>query len=228
MYRFFCKPSEDFHLWCARTEAALESNRALSMIQEDFLAEEGELSQAEKQNVAVARSVLNQGRGDRPLRLCFSARKNPYAMWKRLQNRYAASNTAKRVQLPARLAHMVYNGESMQDYIDSFESIFNRLEAMYSPIAEDLQVALFLSSFGEKKKSTFGHVIASLQTKKEGVNWEQATSALLQEYEEHVMWAGSRRQTKPITIGQALTAGNRLKGRIWEDRPSRSEGQTER
>lgn len=68
-------------------------------------------------------------------------------MWDRLQERYDASNTATRVQLQAGLQRIGDRSESVQEYLENLESIFNRLAAMESAISEDLQVAKFFSTF---------------------------------------------------------------------------------
>lgn len=94
VHRFFGKSGEDFHLWEARTEAALESKEVLYVLQSDVLDTETELTNEQKKHIATARAMLIQGIGDRPLRLCLSAKDNPQRMWVRLRERYAVSNTA--------------------------------------------------------------------------------------------------------------------------------------
>lgn len=118
-----------------------------------------------------------------PLRLCVSVKPNPFRMWILLREWYVVSNTASKVQLQSKLALMSYFGQPMQDHIDSFEEIFNRLAGMKSDSGEDLQVAMVLASpFGDKNISAFGHVIDSLQTIQEMLDWQTATVSLLQEY----------------------------------------------
>ena len=72
----------------------------------------------------------------------------------------------------------------MSAFIDGFEEVFNRPEGMNSPYPEQMQVALFLSSFGEKSKSPYGPVVAALQTSPQTLTWENVTARMLQEYEE--------------------------------------------
>ena len=198
VYRYFGKPGEDFHLWQARTEAALQAKEVLYVVESDILgtAEDGNLTEGQRKDTAIARAVLIQGMGDRPLRLCLSAKENPYRMWVRLRERYAVSNTATKVQMQSKLTRMSYTGQPMQDYIDAFEEIFNRLAAMESDVAEDLQVAMVLASFGDKNKSSFGHVLAALQTIQEKLDWETVTASLLQEYEEQLLRSGSSKGKK--------------------------------
>lgn len=78
----------------------------------------------------------------------------------------------------------------MSEYITSFEELFNRLSAMERPIENDMQMAMFLASFGGKNKSAFGFVFASLQSYTSSPTWETATARLLQEYDEQE-WASS-------------------------------------
>lgn len=85
--------------------------------------------------------------------------------------------------------------QSVQDCINTFEEIFNRLSAIDSPIAEDLQVAMLLASFDDKRKFPIGHLIASLQTIQENLHWETATARLLQESEEQSL---RQEHTKPV------------------------------
>ena len=125
-------------------------------------------------------------------------------MWQRLKDRYAVSNTATRVQLQSKLSRMLYKNQSMQDFVDDFEEIFNRLSAMGSSVSEELQVAMFLSSFGDKNKSQFGSVIASLQTRQESLDWETATATLIQEYEDQQAHHGGSGSSRDIEHTHAL------------------------
>ena len=67
------------------------------------------------------------------------------------------------------------------------EEIFNRLAGMDSAVSEELQVAIFLSSFGDLNQSRFGHAISSPQNIQNTLSWETATSRLLQSYDD-VLW----------------------------------------
>lgn len=219
IHKFYGKPGEDFHLWCARTEAALQAKEALSVVLNDALGDVEGLDDDTSKAIATARAILIQGLGDRPLRLCLSERNNPHRMWNRLKERYAVSNTATKVQLQGKLSRMTYQGQSMPDFIDSYEEIFNCLAAMNSAIPDDLQIAMLLASFGDKNQSAYGHVVASLQSIQESVSWETATARLLQEYDEIISRSGS--STKSSSEGQALTAktqdgSNRKQFKKWK------------
>ena len=47
-----------------------------------------------------------------------------------------------------------------------------------------MQVAILLSSFGEKSKSLYGAIVAAMQTAAEDLTWESVKARLLQEYDE--------------------------------------------
>lgn len=72
----------------------------------------------------------------------------------------------------------------MQNYIDDWEQIFNRLSAINSPIQEKLFFGMLLTLLADKRQSPFGHTISSLQVIQDGLKWEKVTSRLMQEYGE--------------------------------------------
>ena len=205
-YKFFGRPGEDYQLWCARTEAALQAKEVLDVVLNDPFEAGAVEDEATLRAIASSRAIIIEGLGDRPLRLCLSEKENPYRMWIRLRERYAVSNTATKVQLQARLSRTTYQGQSMPDYIDGYEEIFNRLAAMNSAIPEYLQIAMLLASFGDKTQSIYGHVVASLQSIQEEVSWDTVTVRLLQEYEEHISLAGNIPGSSSSGQGQALNA----------------------
>ena len=179
VYKYLGKPGEDFYLWAARTEAALESKDVLHVVTSDVLSQEGERMDEMKRCIATVRAILIQGMGSRPLRLWLSAKDSPYRMWVKLKERYAVSNTATKVQIQSKVARLVYKRHPMQDYIYTFEELFNHLASMKSDIPEDLQVGMVLASFCHNNKSSFGHVIASMQSVHDNLDWETTTARLL-------------------------------------------------
>ena len=65
---------EDFHLWAARTEAALQAKEILYVIESDVIAvppPNMEVADLGK-DVSKAATALIRGLGERPLRLCLS------------------------------------------------------------------------------------------------------------------------------------------------------------
>lgn len=165
-YKFSGNAGEDFQLWETRTEAALAAKEALFVVLSDVIGEAGDagLSDEQPKIVGQAWAVLIQGLGDKPLRMCMQFKTNPFQMWQKLHERYVVTNVVTKVQLQTRLSKHVYRGQVMSDYVDMFEEIFNRLSGMGSHIQEDMQIAMYLASSGDKGKSPYGHVISSMQT----------------------------------------------------------------
>ena len=204
-HKFYGRPGEDFELWAARTEAALQAQEVLDVVVQDYVGDDGQASDDETMlRVAKARAIIMQGLDAKPLRVCLAFKSNPYKMWDCLRKRYAVSNVATQVQLQTKLNRLMYEDQTMSDFIDSFEEIFNRLEGMGSPFPEQMQVALLLSSFGQKSSSKYGSVVAALQTLTDSLTWEHVTARLLQEYEEQ-QW--NSKQASSSTDTHALTAG---------------------
>lgn len=187
IFKFNGLPGEDFHLWMARTEAALEDRNAWSVVQTDVVGgatEPAPLTEEQSKAVSKARALIMQGLGDNPLRLCLHQRANPYKMWQVLSERYAKVNVASKVQLQYQLSRLVYRNQSMSEYLDQFQTVYNRLAAMGSVVEEDMQIATLLASFGDKERSPFGHVVAALQASDSEISWQSATASLLQAYAE--------------------------------------------
>ena len=83
-----------------------------------------------------------------------------------------------------KLNRLRYSNQVMTDFVDEFEEIFNRLDGMGSSFPENMQVAMFLSSFGEKNQTLNGPIVAALQTTASDLSWEIVTARMLQEYDE--------------------------------------------
>ncbi|CAN8068751.1 unnamed protein product [Agarophyton chilense] len=134
--RYYACHGEDFTLWTKRFEALLESKELLEIVTRNVLKEY--VSQPVPSdlalNISKARIYLVQCLGDKPLRTIATERKNPYTMYQKLRERYATVNAATRVQLQTKLHNMKYvPGKIMSEFVDEFESVFNRLEGMSSP-----------------------------------------------------------------------------------------------
>ena len=210
IFKFEGEQGEDFHIWSARTEAALEAKDVLSPVLTDMVDAEDltSVSQADRLSIAKAKATIIQGLGNKPLRLVLPVKDNPFKMWKALKERYAVSNLVTKVQLHTKLARMEYKGQTMSEYVAGFEDIFNQLSAMGTELTQDMKIATFLASFGDKSRSSFGHVVTVLQSKDTTVSWELVSSTLLQEYEEQ-MWASTAKDVtgkRPIDSTVALTA----------------------
>lgn len=125
-------------------------------------------------------------------------------MWKRLMDPYAVTNVVTRAQLLTRLSKLSYRSQVMSDYIDNFEEIFNRLAGMEASMTEDMQVEIFMASFGDKGRFTYGQVIASFQTIEENISWEVVTYRMLQEYEEKTLQLRNSDRVRSSSCGHAL------------------------
>ena len=191
IYKCYGKSEEDFFLWAARTEAALEAKKVWFVVDTNVMGDGTvQLDTSVVESVATARATFIQGLGDKPLRMCLTEKRNPWKMWARLHERYVVSNVTTKVQLQTKLARLPYRNQPMSDYTDAFGEIFNRLEGLESSIAEDMQVTMLLASFGDKNKSPFGHAIYSLQSGSETPSWETVTAKLLQDSDEK-QWLSS-------------------------------------
>ena len=187
-FKFHGRPGEDFDLWAARTEAALAPQDLLDVVATNVVGtadDDNPLAAETVLKVSKARALIMQGLDSKPLRICLSDKDNPYDMWSKLRERYAVSNISTQIQLQMKLNRLRYSDQVMTDFVDQFEEIFNRLEGMKCPYAESMQVAILLSAFGEKSKSSCGPVVAALQTTEGVLTWESVTARLLQEYDEN-------------------------------------------
>lgn len=214
VYKFYRRPGEDFNLWSARTEAALEAQEVLIVVRDDVVADRTqELDEPTKLKVVKARAIIMQGLDAKPFRVCLADRANPHRMWNRLQERYAVSNIATQVQLQAKLGRLRYDGQAMSDFIDAFEKIFIGIEGMGHAFPEQIQVAMVLASFGEKSKSSFGHIVAALQSAGQNLSWESVTARLLQEYEEQQWNHNSPSVASNSKAGERVLVAARTKHR---------------
>lgn len=138
IHKFFARDGKVFLLWSVRTRAALEDKECINVVERDYVGNNhvSNLSEDVRSKVAEARAIIIQGLGDKPLRTCLGEKDNPYHMWIKLRERYAVANIATRVQLQSKLARMRYSGQTMSDYVGSFEENFNRLTAMNSTVEE--------------------------------------------------------------------------------------------
>ena len=152
IFKFEGEPDENFHLWMARTEAALQAKKAWNVVENDIVGTADAsilLIEEVKKNVAKSRAVIMQGLGDNPLRLFLQERENPHIMWNILKERYAVVNVATKVQLHYQLDRLNYSNQTMSVYIDQFQTIFNKMAAVGSTVDDDTKVATLLASFGD-------------------------------------------------------------------------------
>jgi hypothetical protein len=68
-------------------------------------------------------------------------------MIQKIYERYASSTLSTRMSLMWQLNRLSYQrGKDIEDFVDSFASILDRLECMGAKIDEDLSVVMLLSS----------------------------------------------------------------------------------
>lgn len=184
--RFNADRNEDFQLWALRFEVLAEAKDLSSVLFTDAIENEDTdaLESALKAKIIKGRALLVMCLGPKALRTVAAEKKNPFRMYKKLEERYATRTPASRVQLQTQLHQMKYDsGKSMSEYIDGLESIFNQLNSMDSPVDPSMQVAILLASFGTVDETPYGPVISALQTMTdERLTWEAASARLLQEY----------------------------------------------
>lgn len=160
VYKFEGEAGEDFHIWSARTEAALEAKELMSVVTEDIIGDgTADLSAEVKRSISKARALIIQGLGEKPLRICLPEKHNPHKMWIMLKDRYAVANIATRLQLQTRISRMAYRSQLISELVNDFESLFNKLAGVGSAVSEDMQIYHFLAAFGDKNRSPFGHAV---------------------------------------------------------------------
>ena len=98
-----------------------------------------------------------------------------------MKERYAVVNVDTKVQLQYQMARLGYSNQSMSGFIDQFQTIFNKLAAIRSPVDDDTKVATVLASFGDKSKFPYGQLLTALQATDSLISWNMTTAKLLQE-----------------------------------------------
>ena len=78
---------------------------------------------------------------------------------------------------------MTHSNKAIDDYIDSFEETVNGLAVTGSLIVEDMQIALFIFSFGDPSRPRYGHIVTSLQILHDDLSWDTVTACLPKAYE---------------------------------------------
>ena len=190
--KFDGSKTSDFGLWLCRLEAVLEDKGiAHTIAPDDFparssltgveipsasiLAESAEFSAARKKAAAI---IIN-GLGDKPLRVVVAHRKDPALMLIKLNERYASSTLSTRMSLISELYTLSYvRNKDMGEYVDTYTSLLNRLEAMNAPIPGALAVIMFLSSLQGHFEAT---VAAIRSLSDDDLTWDDVTSRLIEE-----------------------------------------------
>ena len=106
IYKFEGEEGEDFQIWLARTEAALEAKDVLFVVIEDHMDGFVEVTSSVKLSIAKAKATIIHGLGEKLLRLILTVKENPHSMMKLLKEGYAVSNLVTKVQTHTKLSRM--------------------------------------------------------------------------------------------------------------------------
>jgi hypothetical protein len=160
-----------------------------------ILAEFAEFAATRKKAAAI---IIN-GLGDKPLRVVVAHRKDPALTIIKLDKRYASSTLSTRISLISELCTLYYvRSKDMGEYVDTYKSLINRLEAMNAPFPGALAVIMFLSSLQGHFEATVAAVLSL--SDKEQLTWDDVTSRLIEEA------SSTRSRTRP---GSAFAVNSR-------------------
>lgn len=199
--KFDGKPTSDFRLWLCRLEAILEDKSILYTIGSDVSTAGAARRVVDDQDKVAsdkskAAAIMVGGLGDKPLRLVVGVRKDPAQMMKKLNERYASSKLTTRMTLMTSLTNMTYKGGDMTEYVDTYASTLDRLEAMDAKVPTELSVIMFLASM----KGHFAPTVAALRTMSDdSLRWDDVTARLIEE-------ADTVKAARGSSSGSALVA----------------------
>lgn len=122
--------------------------------------------------------------GPKTVRTVAKDKVNPYKMYKLLEERYTTKTPASRVQLQTELHQLKCGpGQTISEFVDKMEGIFNQLEAAGGPVLESLKGPTILAMFGNVDESPYAPVVSALQTLADDkLTWEAVTTPFLLEY----------------------------------------------
>jgi gag-polypeptide of LTR copia-type len=175
--KFDGSKSSDYRLWMSRLEAVLEDQNIAFVLQERPSAgsstSDAAYSTACKKAAAIIINVL----ADKPLRVLVSHRKDP-ANIEKLNERYASSSFSTRISLMSELHNISYARNAyMGEFVDSYTSLLDRLEAMEAKVPEPLAVIMFLHSI----RGQFEATVAALRTKGDDeLSWDDVISRFIE------------------------------------------------
>ena len=205
--KFDGKPTSDFRLWLCRLEAILEDKSILYTIDSELRNATDTVATINDQDKVAsdkskAAAIIVGGLGDKPLRLVVGVRKDPAHMMEKLNERYASSKLTTRMTLMTSLTNMAYKGGDMTEFVDSYASLLDRLEAMDAKVPSELSVIMFLASM----KGHFAPTVAALRTMSdESLRWDDVTARLIEEADT----AKAARGSGPSS-GSALVVATRM------------------
>ena len=171
--RFDGKPTNDFHLWELRLQAILESKDLWQVMTSNAYVTttqatssqvtttvQGATSQAKStpQGLLIvtddqkckAAAFINNGLGDKPLRVVAGDIKNPQVMLLKLRERYASTKLSTLMSFVAEIHNLRYKNGGMGGYVDRNAALRQLLEAIYAKKPTDLAIIVSLHSMNGK------------------------------------------------------------------------------
>ena len=194
--KFDGSKSSDYRLWMCRLEAVLEDQNIAFVLQERPSAGSSASDAAYSAACKKAAAIIINGLADKPLRVVVSHRKDPAKMMEKLNERYASSSFSTRMSLMSELHNMSYvRNADMAEFVDSYTSLLDRLEAMEAKVPEPLAVIMFLHSM----RGQFEATVAALRTMGDDeLSWDDVTSRFIEEASS--VGARTRRDTAFLTM----------------------------
>ena len=176
--KFDGSKSSDYRLWMCRLEAVLEDQNIAFVLQERPSAGSSASDAAYSAACKKAAAIIINGLADKPLRVVVSHRKDPAKMMEKLNERYASSSFSTRMSLMSELHNMSYvRNADMAEFVDSYTSLLDRLEAMEAKVPEPLAVIMFLHSM----RGQFEATVAALRTMGDDeLSWDDVTSRFIE------------------------------------------------
>jgi gag-polypeptide of LTR copia-type len=159
--KFDGSKSSDYRLWMCRLEAVLEDQNIAFVPHERPSAGSSTSDAAHGTACKKAAEIIINGLADKPLRVVVSHRKDTAKMIEKLNDWYASSSFSTRTSLIYELQNISYaRNADMAEFVDSYTSFLDRLEAMEAKVPEPLAVIMFLHSMRGQLEAT----VAALRT----------------------------------------------------------------
>ena len=168
---------DDFSLWVIRVTTCLKEKGVFNLVK----TKEPLVTDERKKDKCLA--ILINSLGDRPLRAVQTVADDPKEVWDKLHARYASSGASRRVALQTEaLTKRWDESMDMEDYVTSFENLYERLEKMGNKVPEETRLSTLLTSFQLSESKEHNNLIEAIKTvDEERFTWEVATSRLIEE-----------------------------------------------
>ena len=163
------------------------------------------------ERVKRAKALLVSCLGDKPLRTVQSLSDSPAKMREKLEEIFATKSSASRIMFMSCLfTYKYFPGNDMGDHIDELDSMMNKLSAMGTKIAEELRVAILLTSLSDEKDLEI--VVAALKTKEE-LTWNGVCARLCDEPSQRRRRSGSIKDAKLLSSAAGNNEGTHSKSK---------------